>query len=273
MGVRGGWGGGDGGAVLTEEEIDALEAEVVVLEEELAVLQGKKKLKPKEKDRVAELEADVGQRREAIEVAAAAAAAAALREAEAAEGDGDVLPPAEGEVTVSDVERGEEPSVHSRWLVACYIQPETSSGETKKATGAAGGAGGVETKGGEGKGGGASPGGAVEPLLNLEISTTVKQPELVASKMRIDFGQIAVGQAHVEELRVKNMSPTPMMLETVSPHTVGPYSVLNAARPLAADGGSMVLKVQFAPLKQLKFFEKLHLRTDNESSCNKLFVQ
>ena len=102
----------------------------------------------------------------------------------------------------------------------------------------------------------------MEPLLNLEISTTVKQPELVASKMRIDFGQIAVGQAHVEELRVKNMSPSPMMLETVSPHTVGPYSVLNAARPLAADGGSMVLKVQFAPLKQLKFFEKLHLRTD-----------
>ena len=63
--------------------------------------------------------------------------------------------------------------------------------------------------------------------------------------MRIDFGQIAVGQAHVEEVRVKNMFPhSPLMLEMVSPHTLGPYSVLNAARPLAADGGSMVLKVQ-----------------------------
>ena len=75
----------------------------------------------------------------------------------------------------------------------------------------------------------------------------------------------------MEEIRVKNMSASPLMLEMVSPHTVGPYSVLNAARPLAADGGSMVLKVQFAPLKQLKYFEKLHLRTEGTSTSRNVW--
>ena len=78
---------------------------------------------------------------------------------------------------------------------------------------------------------------------------------------------MAVGQVEVAPIIASNLNPTGtyMKLKT-APNAHGPFSIVNALRPLAEHGdlhgkGQRSIFIQFRPGAQLKYSEKITLET------------
>lgn len=103
------------------------------------------------------------------------------------------------------------------------------------------------------------------PLLFLEVKTTTALREVETDRRRLRFGQIAVGQAKVLLLRVKNVGSTHSRLRCTGLNSMMPFSIVNALRPLEANGGSCTLQLKFMPGQQRKYCETIWFHTDTGS--------
>ncbi|KAF0697262.1 Aste57867_12034 [Aphanomyces stellatus] len=104
-------------------------------------------------------------------------------------------------------------------------------------------------------------------LQSFRVHVSVIEPPLTSKPEKINFGQVAVGQTGVMKLHVVNNSPVDLDLQAPPLHCAGPFSVLNALRVVAANGGFRTLIVEFAPSTPLIFREELLLQTSRGNLC------
>lgn len=98
--------------------------------------------------------------------------------------------------------------------------------------------------------------------IYLEIRTCVINKHLVAEPESLDFGEVAVACRKLIEFTVKNndFSSAVLMKDPLSPY--GGFAVLNAMRVIEP-GQSRTIVVEFEPLSQQLFEEKLTIKTSN----------
>ena len=96
--------------------------------------------------------------------------------------------------------------------------------------------------------------------LFLEVRTCVTNKNLIAEPEFLDFGEVAVACRKIIEFSVRNndVSSASLMKEPLSPY--GGFAVLNAMRVIEP-GQTRVIVVEFEPLSQQLFEEKLTLKT------------
>jgi hypothetical protein len=121
-----------------------------------------------------------------------------------------------------------ERSQHYKWLVPVYFRSLSNEEKVKK--------------------------------IFIEIRTCVTHKHLIAEPDFLDFGEVAVACRKIIEFVVKNndFSSASLMKEPLSPY--GGFAVLNAMR-VVEPGQSRVIVVEFEPLSQQLFEEKLTLKT------------
>ena len=158
---------------------------------------------------------------------------------------------------------GDEPlSYHSNWNIPCFVketQPRTTPRSPRSARAAA----------------------SMRPIQTLEIRTTtlakrklecVVPPDTLSkltksTPTRLDFGQMAVGQEEIAPLKLTNIHEGPVVLRMKQcPNVQGPFSIVNALRPLSGYGGgkeeTMTAYVRFKPEDQLVYCERIEFETE-----------
>ncbi|DBA68488.1 TPA: Cilia- and flagella-associated protein 74 [Trebouxia sp. C0005] len=111
---------------------------------------------------------------------------------------------------------------------------------------------------------------AVPHVIHLDVSTCAVLPDLALEGegaswqpdrglWEVDFGSSAVGQRVVKQLRVTSSSPShlPLFADLLSPQRT--FTVMNAVRPLAPQGQSILL-LDFTPQECQAFEEVLTVR-------------
>ncbi|KDO29017.1 hypothetical protein SPRG_06072 [Saprolegnia parasitica CBS 223.65] len=98
-------------------------------------------------------------------------------------------------------------------------------------------------------------------LQSLRLHVSIVERELLAKPETLSFGQVAVGQSSVLKLQVINDGPEELELHMLALHCMGPFSIVNALRCVAAGGGMATLFVEFTPSAPLIFQEDLMLTT------------
>eukprot|EP00943_MAST-04B_sp_MAST-4B-sp1_P008085 g8085.t1 len=120
---------------------------------------------------------------------------------------------------------------------------------------------------------------STEKMFNAEVPHDVISRFPASTSSKLDFGQMAVGQVEVAPIVVSNLHPKASILRMIQPpNTQGPFSIVNALRPLAEFGNlngksNRNLFVQFRPEKQLKYAEKIIVETDYGASTIRLIGQ
>ena len=177
------------------------------------------------------------------------------------------IPSPEGAVFQQSNRLGDEPgSLHAKWIVPCFIK-ETNDRAVPRSPRSARAA------------------SMSQPVQTLEIcTTTLSQKKLeclvppdTLSKLtrstasRLDFGQMAVGQEEIAPLKLANIHSGPVVLRLKQgPNVQGPFSIVNALRPLSGYGDvsgeatsdSMTVYVRFKPEDQLTYCERITFETE-----------
>jgi hypothetical protein len=157
---------------------------------------------------------------------------------------------------------GDEPlSYHSNWNVPCFVKeknPRNAPRSPRSARAAA----------------------SLHPVQTLEIRTTtlakrklecVVPPDTLSkltmsTPTRLDFGQMAVGQEEIAPLKLTNIHEGPVNVRLKQgPNVQGPFSIVNALRPLSGYGGkeeTMTAYVRFKPEDQLVYCERIEFETE-----------
>jgi hypothetical protein len=175
----------------------------------------------------------------------------------------------------------EAQSMHATWRIPCFVK-ETGARKVPRSPRSARAA------------------KLLQPTLCLEVhTTTLSKRKLIAQvpadtqsslpkslPMRLDFGQMAVGQEEIAPIRITNAHDAAVMLRCLQgPNVQGPFSLVNALRPLAPAGGTasgftggngggigsilgqdldkdnMLLYVRFKPEDQLVYCERISFQT------------
>ena len=126
----------------------------------------------------------------------------------------------------------EAQSSHAQWKISCFVK-ETHQRQIPRSPRSARAA------------------SMQQPTLCLEIhTTTLAKRKLIAEvpqetqssfekslPLRLDFGQMAVGQEEIAPIRITNTHDAAVMLSVLQgPNVQGPFSFVNALRPLAPAG-------------------------------------
>ena len=158
-------------------------------------------------------------------------------------------------------QNGQEPgSYHAQFNIPCFIK-ETNSRNSPRSPRSA-----RNSK-------------MLQPVQTIEVhTTTLVQKKLEAvvphdtltklvqsTASRLDFGQMAVGQEEIAPLKVSNIHEGAVVLRMKQgPNVQGPFSIVNALRPLSERGGggdSMTVFVRFKPENQLVYCERITFET------------
>ena len=156
---------------------------------------------------------------------------------------------------------GNEPgSLHASWNIPCFIK-EINNGRIRSPRSA-------------------RMASMKQPIQTLEISTTilleknlscVVPPDTLSklvksTETRLDFGQMAVGQEDIAPLKLINLHADNVILKLLqSPNVQGPFSIVNALRPLEGNnenGDHMTVYIRFKPEDQLTYCEKVTFETE-----------
>ncbi|CAM9229998.1 unnamed protein product [Chrysoparadoxa australica] len=132
----------------------------------------------------------------------------------------------EGSVEVSG--QDEASSQHGHWRIPCYLK--SMKGEEHG------------------------------PLLMLEVNTVVVQRVLSVETTKVNFGQLAVGESKEFILKIMNLGDVTAPLVADGLNSTGPYSLLNALRPISAHGAHKAV-LQFHPQHQGIVTETLFIRS------------
>ncbi|TMW55694.1 hypothetical protein Poli38472_010576 [Pythium oligandrum] len=138
-----------------------------------------------------------------------------------------VIPPVSGQSPPwsTDGVRREDRSIHHTWTVQCFIKSTSTS----------------------------SP-------VALQIQTTVIDPKLFATPSTLEFGQVAIGQALVRELRFTNESAADVQLAAKALHVLGGFRMINSLqRKIARNGGERVVLMEFRPQAPLIYEDELEV--------------
>ena len=120
---------------------------------------------------------------------------------------------------------------------------------------------------------------STEKMFNAEVPHDVISRFPASTSSKLDFGQMAVGQVEVAPIVVANLNAKATILRMIQPpNTHGPFSVVNALRPLAEFGdlhgkATRNLFIQFRPERQLKYAEKIIIETDFGAATIRLIGQ
>ena len=86
------------------------------------------------------------------------------------------------------------------------------------------------------------------------------------TETRLDFGQMAVGQEDIAPLKLINLHADNVILKLLqSPNVQGPFSIVNALRPLEGNnenGDHMTVYIRFKPEDQWTYCEKVTFETE-----------
>lgn len=124
---------------------------------------------------------------------------------------------------------GEERSCHIDWTVLCFRHAANHPTHTSMA------------------------------LQSLTVRATIAAPRVRLNVSSLDYGQVALGQRMTLEIELTNDSATLITFRTGALHALGPFRLVNALRSLSANGGTRVLKIEFAPRSPLVFQDELEL--------------
>ena len=98
--------------------------------------------------------------------------------------------------------------------------------------------------------------------IYIEIRTTVVNKILVADPDFLDFGEVAVSCRKVLEFSLKNIDYSSASIKKEPLSLFGGFTVLNAMR-IIEPGQTLSVIIEFEPLSQQLFEEKLLLKTSN----------
>ncbi|KAK6477540.1 cilia- and flagella-associated protein 74 [Huso huso] len=106
--------------------------------------------------------------------------------------------------------------------------------------------------------------------LYLELHCPAVVPPLVVisdhGRSTVNFKEVAAGQMVVKRVTVQNISHEPLELSSTLLDPNGPFTLMNALRPLQP-GATHTLLVSFSPVEGKKFYETLEIRTSNVALC------
>ncbi len=91
----------------------------------------------------------------------------------------------------------------------------------------------------------------------IHISTVVSKATLIVAPKALDFGELAVSCRKALYLEVVNMDDEDCELHHEKLTPLGGFTVLNAMRTVAGKGGKMRIAVQFEPIAQQRYEEKM----------------
>ncbi|CAG9327365.1 unnamed protein product [Blepharisma stoltei] len=123
-------------------------------------------------------------------------------------------------------------SQHYEWLIPVYFRPLLPDGVTR--------------------------------LHYLQMKTVVINKTLIADPEVLDFGEIAVSCRKVAEFTLLNQDTQPVSLSMDPLPPFGGFTVLNAMR-VVESGQKKAIVVEFEPINQQYFEEKLTIRTGNSA--------
>lgn len=142
-----------------------------------------------------------------------------------------------GRVYNFDLDKPDKRSQHYEWTIPVYFKPALPDGQVKKTF--------------------------------IQVRTVVVNKVIRVNQELVDFGDIAVSCRKIVEVKIFNDDSQPVMITMDPLPPFGGFSVLNALRSIES-GGSHGIVVEFEPVNQQYFEEKLTLRSQSSAVSVKL---